>query len=768
MLAAATAGGGTSTSSSSGSGNGTGGWGAFPANNATSSSSGTGGWGGTPTAATGTGAGGWYGPPNATATPEQLLAEQQLLADAAALTAAVAFANPITRSGMLRRAVSSNYLGLADATDIYYLEIPTPDFTLLTQDNNMLYTDGVAIFVWSEDYSSNTPPGTYRPRFHSVPSFSTKGGVIHIHSNSCGRSYRADKIGLNQFEVRNSPFDEEDDLIPLPMPDPATAVYLDWIEYYISRNHASPHLIAKLISHRDQVCLTVRGDNCFQMPLWQPDHNRIIPYVDLYSATDDGACHPGTQDEICDGDYATLEYRFVHEYCDNFGVPGLDKDKDATPVTDKAHHTELYTQLRTMVMTNMDLAEHRARQGISSSVFPPGSRLQRKFQALTTRTMAAMSDRDFYDTTGYIVPPIAGTMIDPWHGGFGSDPMQVIPNLVPAPTPFGYQVLWTLFSFVQKERNPAMDIPLVMLLGGFSPHMHTHPLPRRIIRPGLDPQVISQMLADPVFNDVTSAADVGRIVELLTTHRDMLEWDSDSPEAVAFSDLLDELGINSIHLRLIRQWPTIGSRVVHELVRLLRPVRRSLEVVHGPVYPPGSAILSSCGYPLSNCHRNCDSCESRWMPTHVAQLALDIRGFIQARSRFYSPFRCHFIREYAPGLYRPQCHRPLTNERMSGSQPDPRRQGFVRPSLWCEDCARILDRDDDGHNISTHGHQTADKNRNGNIAAEDYLVSFETWKELTTIAKRAERIAYNPQLIDEPSCDCSACMFQPTPMQVFM
>ena len=162
MLAAATAGGGTSTSSSSGSGNGTGGWGAFPANNATSSSSGTGGWGGTPTAATGTGAGGWYGPPNATATPEQLLAEQQLLADAAALTAAVAFANPITRSGMLRRAVSANYLGLADATDIYYLEIPTPDFTLLTQDNNMLYTDGVAIFVWSEDYSSNTPPGTYQ------------------------------------------------------------------------------------------------------------------------------------------------------------------------------------------------------------------------------------------------------------------------------------------------------------------------------------------------------------------------------------------------------------------------------------------------------------------------------------------------------------------------------------------------------------------------------------------------------------------------------
>tara|TARA_B110000285_G_scaffold188067_1_gene214084 strand:- start:109 stop:423 length:315 start_codon:yes stop_codon:yes gene_type:complete len=104
---------------------------------------------------------------------------------------------------------------------------------------------------------------------------------------------------------------------------------------------------------------------------------------------------------------------------------------------------------------------------------------------------------------------------------------------------------------------------------------------------------------------------------------------------------------------------------------------------------------------------------------------------------------------------------------MSGSQPDPRRQGFVRPSLWCEDCARILDRDDDGHNISTHGHQTADKNRNGNIAAEDYLVSFETWKELTTIAKRAERIAYNPQLL-EPSCDCSACMLQPTPMQVFM
>ena len=685
------------------------------------------------------------------------------MAEAARLTALQAFQHPITRSGMLRTAVSDHNYGpeLGDPQHAtYYLEIPTPNFALLTERNALLYPEGVTVMGWHEDYSSYVPPGPYQPKFHSLPSFGTQGGVIHVWTNSCGRSYRAHRVGIDRFEIRDSPFDEATDLIPRPVPNPATAIYRTWVEFYIATNHESPHLVAKLIAHRDAVCIRVRNDNCFQMPLWQPDHNRIIPYVEMYSASGDGACHPDTDNEICDGDYATLEYPFVQEYCDNFGVPGLDKDEDATPVTDVERHTYLYNQLITLYNTNLLLAQERARQGIDTAVFPPGSPEEQRFQILNRRYMAAMSDRDFYDVSGFIVPPAAGDLIDPFHGGVG-DPRQVCRELIPAPSPAGYQVLWNLFSYTALECDPQSQLPHPMLMGGVHTQMHTYPLPRRIVRPGLDRHIISQMLANPVFHDVTSAADVGRIIELLEIHREMLCWSFDSPEATEFSDLIDDLDMTSMHLRLIRQWPTIGSPIVHDIVRLLKPVRESLEVVQGPPYPPGSAILSSCGYPMQNCHRLCESCESRWMPAHVAQLALHIRAFIQAQHRFYSPFRCHFIREYAPGLYRPQCHRPLTNARMSGSQPNPRLPGFVRPSLWCDDCARILDRDNDGHNISTHGHVTAVKNRNGNLDAKDHLISFETWVQLTTIATRAERIAYNPQLPDEPSCDCSACLFQP-------
>ena len=133
-----------------------------------------------------------------------------------------------------------------------------------------------------------------------------------------------------------------------------------------------------------------------------------------------------------------------------------------------------------------------------------------------------------------------------------------------------------------------------------------------------------------------------------------------------------------------------------------RTAQGSLEAVFGPVYPPGSAIISVCD-PIY-CSPVCILCESRYFSTHLAALALQIKSSWHdytggASMRPYSPFHCHARIEVSPGVFSAQCRRPLTNDQLFGCHRQDGRDFTRYPTLFCDACASYYHWNRAGRNI---------------------------------------------------------------------
>ena len=129
----------------------------------------------------------------------------------------------------------------------------------------------------------------------------------------------------------------------------------------------------------------------------------------------------------------------------------------------------------------------------------------------------------------------------------------------------------------------------------------------------------------------------------------------------------------------------------------------SVEVVYGPVPPPGSMTIAMCS-PF--CPPVCVVCESRYFNPHVARLALMIKNSWHDHSdghllRPYSPFKCHGRVEVAPGVFSAQCARPLTNAQLHGRF-SPNGTFSHAPTLFCDACASYYHRDAFGDDVWLH------------------------------------------------------------------
>ena len=187
-----------------------------------------------------------------------------------------------------------------------------------------------------------------------------------------------------------------------------------------------------------------------------------------------------------------------------------------------------------------------------------------------------------------------------------------------------------------------------------------------------------------------------------------------------------------------------------------RTAQGSLEAVFGPVYPPGSAIISMCD-PIY-CSPVCNMCESRYFPTHLAALALQIKSSWHdytrgAIMRPYSPFRCHARIEISPGVFSAQCRRPLTNDQLFGRPREDGRKFTRYPTLFCDACASY-------YHWATCGY---------NLWEDDsFPYTLVTYLESGRAAHRAD-MRTCPEKDDLGmcrDCTCSACTWPgpPTPL----